>query len=292
MRLPPQTIMAAIDFSVFTDTILSCGVMLCKKYGAQLLLVHVTIDANTLLENNETTLDVDALQQENTRYAEEALEELIKGRDMQCEYIVSKGDPADEISRLAAEQKADAVITATHGRSGVKRLLIGSVTEKLLKTLTCSMLVLHASEQEPSPPGGLEMNKILVGCDFSQNSEHALDYGLSLALEFRTELHLCHVIKPSFYKPELQESKTLQERLENQLRSLVPEECRDGCVAKTVLLDGEPYNELVNYAEKQGIDLIVVGIRGHTLWEKLLVGSTTDRLIRHTPIAVLAVRQM
>ena len=292
MPLPPKTIMAAIDFSVFTDTVLSCSVMLCKQYCARLLLVHVTIDAKMLLEHNETTLDVDVLQKENLRYAQENLRNLIKDLDVETDFIVSKGGPAEEISRLALEQKADLVVTATYGRSGFKRLLIGSVTEKLLKTIDCPLLVLHANEQGSSPPPGLEMNKILVGCDFSLDSELALEYGLNLALEFRTELHLCHVMKPSFYKPELQESKELRNRLENQLDDLVPEACRDGCTAQTVLLDGEPYIELMNYAKRQDIDIIVLGIRGHTLLEKLLVGSTTDRLIRHTSIAVLAVRQL
>ena len=56
------------------------------------------------------------------------------------------------------------------------------------------------------------------------------------------------------------------------------------------LLDGEPYIALIDYAKEQEMDMIVLGIRGHTLLEKLLVGSTTDRLIRHAPSPVLAVR--
>ena len=80
--------------------------------------------------------------------------------------------------------------------------------------------------------------------------------------------------------------------MENEFDTMVPEACRDWCTAQTALLDGEPYIALMNFAKEQDIDMIVLGIRGHTLLEKLLVGSTTDRLIRHSPFPVLAVRQI
>jgi nucleotide-binding universal stress UspA family protein len=90
----------------------------------------------------------------------------------------------------------------------------------------------------------------------------------------------------------LQESKALRVRLAEQLERMAPEVHRSGQTVLTVVLDGEPYLELMNYANQQDIDMIVLGLRGHTLREKLLVGSTTDRLIRHTTVPVLAVRQL
>ena len=58
------------------------------------------------------------------------------------------------------------------------------------------------------------------------------------------------------------------------------------------MLTGKPYKELIKYAREQEIDMMVLRIRGHTLWEKFMVGSTTDRVIREAPCPVLAVRQM
>ena len=284
--------MSAIDFSTYTDNILSYSLALCKKYHAKLILVHVPVDVNKLLEYSESALDVQALHRSNIRDAQQHLEELTKELAIESEIIVRQGTPAEEINRLALEREADMVVTATHGRSGFQRLLIGSVTEKLLKTLHCPMLILHTQENDLKAPTGFEfkLNKILVGCDFSPDAKLAFDYALSLAQEFQAELHLSHVLKPYFYKPGLQESKALHGRLEKQLEIMVPEDCRDGCIVHINLLDGEPYVELMNYAKERDIDMIVLGIRGHTLLEKLLVGSTTDRLIRHAPFPVLAVR--
>jgi nucleotide-binding universal stress UspA family protein len=286
--------LSAIDFSTFTDTIFSYSVALCKKYDAKLFLVHVTTDLNRLLEHSETALDVEALQEENIRYAQERLEERVKGLPIKNEIIISQGTPADIISRFAAEQQTDMVITATHGKAGFKRILLGSVTEKLIKTLDCPLLVLPLQEHDLIPPAAIEikLKKILVGCDFSPDSKLAFDYGLSLAQEFQAELHLSHVIKPSLYRNEREGINQLRDRLEKKLDGMVPEDCRDWCTAKTALLDGEPYIALMDYAKEQEMDMIVLGIRGHTLWEKLLVGSTTDRLIRHSPLPVLAVRQI
>jgi nucleotide-binding universal stress UspA family protein len=292
MRLHPKTILCAIDFSDFTDTILSYSVELCKKYDAKLFLVHVTTDLKTLLEHNETTLDVEALQKSNIRNAQEFLENSAKGLAVENEIVIRQGTPADAISRFASEQKADMVITATHGNSGFKRFLLGSVTEKLMKTLHCPLLILPMHGNDVRSPAGFEMKlkKILVGCDFSPDSKLAVDYGLNLAQEFQAELYLLHVVKPSLYKDEREEFDKLCIQLDGQLNDMVPEACRDWCMAKTTLLEGEPYMELTNYANEHDIDLVVLGIRGHTLFEKLLVGSTTDRLIRHALFPVLVVR--
>ena len=152
MRIQPKKIFSAIDFSTFTDTIFSYSVALCKKYDAKLFLVHVTTDLNSLLEHNETALDVGALQASNIRYAQERLEERVKDLPIENEIIISQGTPADTISRLASEQQADMVIIATHGKAGFKRILLGSVTEKLIKTLDCPLLVLPPQEHDLIPP--------------------------------------------------------------------------------------------------------------------------------------------
>ena len=326
MRIQPKKIMCAVDFSNFTDNILSYSVEMCKEFHAKLFVVHVVLDVKALLKNTETSLDLELLQKGHMREAKEHLEELVKDLNIENEFIVVQGNAANEIKQLALEQKIDMVITATHGKSGAQRFLIGSVTEKLIKTLHCPLLVLHTRKHDLIPPASfkMKMKKILVGCDFSPDSKLAFDYGLSLAQEFQAELCLAHVIKPTEYielkasdyidiKPgdyvnwrspdyfEMQRKATkeryeriyeLRNKLEKQLYYMVPEESLNWCTPKTTLLDGEPYKELIKYAKEKNMDIIVLGIRGHTLWEKMLVGSTTDRVIRHTSCPVLAVRQM
>ena len=326
MRIQPQKIMCAMDFSDYSPTILAYSVALCKEFEARLYLCHVVMNVPMVLGSIETSLDPAKLQHHHNQCAREDLEKMAAPIPVPYEVVIGIGDPADEISRIAKKKEIDLVVTATQGQSAVTRLIIGSVTEKLIKTAPCPLLVLHTQKHEftPAPDHGIKMDKILVGCDFSPDSRLAFDYGISLAQEFQSTLYLAHVIKPTehldlkqenrmdispgdYYRltsphlyldtsPEKKEAKRrmireIRDRLRAQLQRMVPEESCHWCTPETVLLDGEPYRELIQYARDEKISLIVLGIRGHTLLEKLMVGSTTDRVIRQAPCPVLAVRQ-
>jgi nucleotide-binding universal stress UspA family protein len=132
---------------------------------------------------------------------------------------------------------------------------------------------------------------------FQLFSELAFQYGLSLAQDFESELHLIHVIETSSYKdllksgagPGISSEKTLHDRLGEKLSKMIPEESAVWCQPKTVLLAGRPYEEIIKYSLLNSIDLIVLGIRGRNLIEVLMTGSTTDRVSRQSPCPVLSV---
>ncbi|TKB06364.1 universal stress protein [Desulforhopalus sp. IMCC35007] len=326
MRVQPKRIMCTVDFSDFTAETLGYSVALCKEFNAALLLVHIITAVDTYPGQERMTVDHVKLQEKNILSARKQLGNMVENLTIDHEIIVLEGNPADKICRLALEKETDLVITATHGKSGIKKLLLGSVTEKLIKTIHCPLLILNTRKYDPVSLTDYEMKlkKILVGCDFSPDSKLAFDYGLSLAQEFQAEVYLTHVIKPTEHVElkasdyiniipgnfahwnssdyfEMQEKVTaknrdrineLRKRLEGQLYYMLPEECKHWCTPHTDVLTGEPYKELVQFAKVQEVDMIVLGIRGHTLWEKLLVGSTTDRVIRHAPCPVLVVREM
>lgn len=326
MRIQPKKIICAVDFSDSTSEILAYSVALCKEFQARLFLVNIVDDVNTSVIDSGIVIDDKMLQEQHISKAQELLENLAKEVRIEHEIVISHGNPADKIRQLALEEQIDMVITATHGKSGFERLLIGSVTEKLLKILHCPLLIIRTKNGDFIPQDNYEMKlkKILVGCDFSADSKLAFDYGLSLAQEFQADLYLAHVVKPTEHvdlKPadyinvipgdylvwgtsdyyEIQKKvteenrekiNTLRNRLTKQLHLMVPEECQIWCTPYATLLFGEPYRELIKHAKENGIDMIVLGVRGHTLWEQLMVGSTTDRVIREAPCPVLAVRPM
>ena len=82
----------------------------------------------------------------------------------------------------------------------------------------------------------------------------------------------------------------IRRQLNEKLENMVPQDARNWCKPKMSLLAGNPPEELSKYAVVQNIDLLVVGVTGHGRVEKLFVGSTTDRIIRKAPCAVLSVR--
>jgi len=298
MRVLIKRIICATDFSDLSNRAIPFAVSLAKEFNTKLYLCHIIGLPSTAIYG-EILLDPTEQQDKAVRYAREQLDSLIDPQPVDWEALIAIGHTADEISRLAQEKSADLVIAATHGRSGLKRFLLGSVTERLMRILPCPLLVI------PEPAGDapavmeqpLRFKRILIGCDFSADADLALQHGLSLAQEFQSELHLVHVIeKPAYPGPV---DKTIgtedpvqpvrQQHLKEKLSALIPPEALNWCSPNVVLREGQPDEELTRYAVSRDIDLIVLGVRGQSLVEKLFVGSTTDRVIRRAPCPVLSV---
>ncbi|MEH0018348.1 MAG: universal stress protein [Desulfobacter sp.] len=323
MRIFPKNIMCAIDFSGFAPLIMAYGKALAREFDARVSICHIVQDTVLLSSHAQAGFATEEVTAQRLEDAVEAIDLMAEEADINAKSLVAIGHPADEITRLAEKHEIDLVIAATHGGSGIKRFLVGSVTDRLVKTLDCPLLVLHSASEEPAHPVELPLKRILVGCDFSEGSQLAFHYALSLAQEFEAELHLVHVIKPhkqielgatDYIKiqegdypgwnrsdfihlqenaagEEFERRQHLLSRMERQLGNMVPEESRHWCTPVTALRQGEPYQELIDYAGSYEIDMIVLGIHGHSILEKFLVGSTTDRVISRADCPVLAVRQ-
>jgi len=297
MKVHIKTIVCTTDFSDFSNRAVPFGVALAKEFGAKLYLCHV-IDLSSVAMYGEGFSDPLMLETKITDYAHEHLQDLIGDTDIAWESLTSVGHTADEIAHIAKEKGADLVVSATHGRSGLKRLILGSVTERLMRTLPCPMYIVRSLEREPAAPAmaDMKLKRILVGCDFSADSDLAVQYGISLAQEFQTELYLAHVLEPTVYKDMLTQAvgvpdpEGLRDELTRKLEGMVPAEAKQWCKPETLLLAGHPSDELTKYAVVNKMDLIVLGVRGHSVMESLLVGSTTDRVVRQAPCPVLSVR--
>lgn len=301
MRIQLKNILCTTDFSDFSNYAIPYAIRLAKEFNAKLYVCHV-VDITTVAAYDGAVVQWVDQQKAITEYAQEQLNQLMGEPSPDVEQLVVEGHPVDDITRIAEEKQIDLAIAATHGRSGLKRVVLGSVTERLIQTLPCPLMSIRSPEKAIGSPSdqAIRMKKILVGCDFSADSLLAFEYALSLAQEFESELHLAHVIEPPIYKhlfnQDIRPSEDLRERmrepLDGMLNKMIPEEARHWCRHTTVLLAGQPHEELTRYASVNDVDLIVLGIRGHGLVETLLVGSTTDRVIRHAHCPVLSVRAM
>ena len=301
MRVQFKKILCATDFSDFSNHTVNYGVALAKEFGARLIICHV-IDLSSVAIYGEFQLDPVWKQNRIIVDANEQLKALSGDLPVEWEPLITVGKPADEIIRAVEEKGIDLVISATRGRTGLKRLILGSVTERLMLTLPCPLLVLRSPEHDlvGSPDQAITLKKILVGCDFSPDSGQALNHALSLAQEFEAELHLINVIEapaqPGLLTGETSASEEIQEDirqlLSQKLKDLVPAEARHWCTPQTSILEGLPYEELARYAESNDVDMIVMGIRGHGLVKTLFLGSTTDRVVRRAPCPVLSVGSM
>jgi len=303
MRIQVESILCSTDFSDDSNHGITYGIALAKELGAKLYVCHV-IDLSDATIYGEGFSDPLEQQKRMIDYSLEYLERLIGDQPLPFDWepLILIGHTGIEIARVAEEKKVDLAVLATHGRSGLKRIILGSVTEYLMRALPCPLLIVRRPERDfiPTAKQEVRLEKILIGCDFSPDSSLGFQYGLSLAQEFQSELHLVHVIQPSVYKdllkPKIEHGgefqRDMRDQLYDKLINMVPKEARNWCNPITILLAGQPYEELTKYTVVHNIDLIVLGVLGHSLAEMMFVGSTTDRVVRQAPCPVLSVRPM
>ncbi len=297
MRIEFGRILCAADLSESSSMVIGYGSAIAKVFGAKLFgayVVEIPIPAapaaSQALSTEQIMEIADAGQLE--------LSTLLEGMAPETEAVVRHGPAAETLADLTVELKIDLAVTATRGFSGLRRLVLGSVTERLIRIIPCPLLIVNVKEGKAGqlPHDTWHPKRILVGCDFSPDSGRALQTAFSLAQEFESEIHLVHVIEPFAYRDVLLPeavSGSLKERIEpemkRQLGEIIPEGANAWCDIQSSCLSGRPHEELVRYSKKKKIDLMVLGVRGHGLMETLMLGSTTDRVIRQAECPVLSV---
>ncbi len=297
MKVKFNHILCTTDLSDFSNQAALRAVHLAKAFEAKIYLCHIIDVTPVSMHGASFVFDEEHVQtiKEETF---NKLESLMSGVDVKWDPIVETGPVATTISKVVKEIQADLAIVATHGRSGFKKLFLGSVTEKLLRTIPCPLLIIPPYEKHMDMEDSqfIKYKNIVVGCDFSDDSQWAVEYGLSLAQEFESSIHLIHVMEPFVYRDKLLPDAILdstwteyKERSLEQLKSIPSGEVYDWCDVKINCLSGKPFEAITQYANENTADLVVLGVRGHGLVETLLLGSTTDRVIRKVSCPVLSV---
>jgi nucleotide-binding universal stress UspA family protein len=215
------------------------------------------------------------------------------------EAVVREGNTAAEILDQATKMSADLLVIGTHGRSGFERLVLGSVTEKVLRKARCPVLTVPRRLPDAVPSGPVLFKRILCAVDFSESSMHALKYALSLAQEADGCLTVVHVLRAEFVGQvgigeEHVSFATLQRRHEEEARKLldkaVPESTAAYCTADTMLLRGKPWREILRIASDRQAELIVMGVQGRGAADLMFFGSTTQHVVREATCPVLTLR--
>jgi nucleotide-binding universal stress UspA family protein len=205
---------------------------------------------------------------------------------------VLRGDPADAILEYAEDAGVDVVAMGTHGRRGLNRYLMGSVTERVVRL--SEVPVLTVREVEESRTDG-DYGAVLVPTDGSEASEAAVDHALAVAERAGATVHVVNVVDlgemaassnytlPTTLLDHLQEAgEAATERVADRARDR-------GLEAVTAVLEGTPVADLLGYADDHDVDLIAMGTHGRSGLDRYLMGSTTERVLRRADVPVLTV---
>jgi nucleotide-binding universal stress UspA family protein len=205
-----------------------------------------------------------------------------------------EGPVVDEILKQASELQGDLIVIGTAGLGGLKRLLLGSVAEPVVRRAPCPVMTVPAAAAGLRPDEPVLFERIVCGIDFSETSLRALDYALSLAQEARARLTLLHVLEGPAASPDIHFDMGVDRRRQEEealarLRRLRPAGVEDWAEVEEHVVAGRPHEAILHVAQAIGVDLIVIGAHGH---RRHLVefGSTTNHVVRHAPCPVLCVR--
>ena len=193
------------------------------------------------------------------------------------DYLVRCGDAPDAILRTADEVEADLIVVGTHGRSGLDRLLCGSVAESVLQRSSRPLLVVRQTDVSRTEK---PIRIVLHPTDFSVRSRPALGVAWALARSHRARLVLLHAA-PGDLGSERAELARLKEQ-SDRAGLVVSVETRFG--------RGEPVTEILMAARDLGCDLIVLGSHGRTGFERRMLGSVAELVIREAPCLTLVVK--
>jgi nucleotide-binding universal stress UspA family protein len=197
---------------------------------------------------------------------------------------------ANVILDLAEAQAVSVIVMGTHGLRGIERVMLGSVTDKVLRKAHCPVLAVrkpvHDLAAQSGVPDVIRLQRILCGTDFPDQSELALEYAVSLATEYGGELTLLHVLEGVAGSADIQNE--IAKAMESLEKRISPE-TRRNCKTKTVVRIGKPYQQIIELALESRTDLVIMGVRGRHALDIAAFGSTTYRVVQLGPSPVLVV---
>lgn len=311
--LPLKRILCPTDFSDFSHGAIDKGAELARQFGAELCLVHVTQLIHPIHGMSPYAghygLDAPEYEQAVREGTEREMDKIVAQHhlsDIRVRYVIRRGSAADEIVSAADEEKADLIILPTHGLTGWRSHIFGSVAEKVLRLAHCPVLVKRIQAAGQAADAG-ELatlpRKILCSTDFSEPSLLALQVAGEWAAHFGAELCLIHVVAPMgspgliLSREEIEGS--MQSDAVQQLRYVLHERLPQIASARAIVKMGSAADEIAATAIKENVDLIVIATHGASGWrailsgtpiEHLLFGSVTTNVVRLTTCPILTVR--
>ncbi len=285
-----RRILCPVDFSEYSRHALDHAVAISHWYGGTVTALHVLPQiplADPMLATGAvyTPEDVDGMRRDLDKFVQD--ESGLAPIDAK----VSEGPIVSAIVHEAMALSADLIVLGTHGLSGFQHLMLGSVTERMLRKAPCPVLTVPPRTPDAGP---VAFRKILCPVDFSPASMKALSYAASLSRESHGQLTMIHVVEPfNLYEPLLVGGGALGDYTQAAVAATgarLHEIAPAGVDPREVVAVGKPYRAILDHANEGKSDLIVIGVHGGIADRLGFFGSTTNHIVREASCPVLSLR--
>ena len=286
IRVSLRNILLPTDFSPRSETILAYGVGLARRYDCALYTVTVVPEEITdYVQPPDPFFLRHSAEKKMASLANSILLQGIRHRE-----FVKEGSVTETLSDLIDRLEIDLVVLGTHGRSGMKKLVLGSVAEELVNSSPCSVITI-GPEVPPVAQPHAKLQRILYATDLLGRSERALAFALWLAEQDHARLTLLHVLKTPSGAPHAY-PQSERELTMRRLADLIPPETAAAVETECIAEIGAPGEQILKVAASQSTDLIVMAPHhtAHARAATHLPWITPHRVLSHARCPVLTVR--
>ncbi len=249
-------ILLVTDFSECSNNAVPFARLLDSYYRAKVIVVHVVATEADARGGAKSPAEIE----EARKTAEAQVQEFIAQNHLSgivSDTVIAAGPVWEAIAAVVDERRIDLIVLGTRGRTGVGKLLMGSVAQRIFSLAPCPVLSVSPRAQKTWGPDD-RLSRLLYATDFSPNSLKALPYALSLAKVSGAELLLLHAPNPSeAASPEIDQG------YHQHLNALIPPEHKSWCRSDTLVSRGDAAHVILDTATKYNVDFIVIG--GHAV---------------------------
>jgi len=270
-----EKLLLATDGSEFSEGAIREAILLAKTCSSKLNVLSVAEVLDIREFADDYPLAAVESKEKALREHLESVKAMAVKEGIVCEIILSQGKEASQlIIDEAVKKNAELIIMGRHGRTGITRIMMGSVTAKVIGDAPCKVLVVPRFAR-------ISLDRILVPTDGSIYSDLAVREAISIAKRVGSSL-----IALSVYKRDA--NYELAEATIGIVKELAEKE---GVKVEALTLKGEPHEIIVDTVEKKQAGFMVIGSHGRSGIERLLMGSVTERVIGHPGCPILVVRK-
>ncbi|MDX1530586.1 MAG: universal stress protein [Rhodothermales bacterium] len=278
--MPIRTILCPTAYGPLAEPALRHAAFLAERHDAALHVLHVLEDGNPSARALEMARD--------------HLSSFLQSFEIEAvEAVLASQDVAPAIADYADRHAVDLVVMGTHGRSGVRRLLLGSVAEALFRIAPCPLVALR--ERGTAFPRG-PLDGVLVPLDLSEHSRRVLPLAKEFAAAYGATLHVLHVVADlnvPFYgaveSPLAEAFPEIRVRARSEMERALAAAPGPDVPTEVHFAHGDATDTIVEWAEAHGVDLIALTRTGWRGVTGLLVGSVANGIVRGAPCPILVV---
>jgi nucleotide-binding universal stress UspA family protein len=279
-----RNILFATDFSSTTKLALPYAIEMARRSTAKIYVAHViSPDIYPLVPPEEWAKMAQGEDAFRKKKQHELEAELL---GLPHEFLFPAGDVWENLSRIINQKHIDLLVLGTHGRTGIRKAVFGSVAERIFLQATCPVLTVGPRVSfRAAPPGSVELNRVLYATDFSPESLGAARYAIYLAREYNAEL----VLLNSIQKADAGQVSSAYETL----RDIVPLGAGLAARPRCAVERGAPADSILSVSMRENVDLIVLGIRsteGGVTATTHFARSVAYKIVTQAECPVLTVR--